>query len=157
MGRIQGIRVSMRLMTRLSVFVLLACSWGLSRCTSLPDVTDKPVARALPAPSSGPLASVSNRLARGRAKGHSSVMLAENNKEALDWRLALVDSARSSIDIQRYLWHDGAAGNLLFDRLLKAADRGVRVRLLVDDFLMNSSERNIAALYRYHPRLRSGF
>ena len=123
----------------------------LASCTTLPPVTDKPVATALATPDSGPLVETSRGLARGRASSHSSVLLLEENKEALEWRLALIDSARSSIDIQVYLWHPGASSALLFDRLFEAADRGVRVRLLVDDFLMKGQERDVAALCREHP------
>lgn len=141
----------MRLVPLLFALALPIGSWAISSCAPVPTLADKPVTRSLAAPSSGPMASASRRLASGRTKGESSVMLLENNKEALDWRLALVDSARSSVDIQLYLWHGGASGSLLFDRLLNAADRGVRVRILVDDFLLNSKERNIAAICQYHP------
>jgi phosphatidylserine/phosphatidylglycerophosphate/cardiolipin synthase-like enzyme len=51
-------------------------------------------------------------------------------------RLALIDSAAQSVDLQYYLWKGDAAGDLLGRRLIQAADRGVRVRLLVDDFLI---------------------
>lgn len=69
------------------------------------------------------------------------------------WRLTLVDSAKSSIDIQLYLWHSGFSSRLLFKRVLQAADRVVRVRILVDDFLLKSNERELAAVSRYHPNL----
>ena len=120
-------------------------------CGTLPEVRDKPVSRALAKPSSGPLVIASDQLEEGRREDDSSVLLLENNREALMWRLALIDSAHSSIDIQLYLWHAGASSTLLFDRLLDAADRGVRVRLLVDDFTFTGSERVVAALSRGHP------
>lgn len=125
----------------------------LSGCGSLPEVTDKPVTTSLPAPDSGPLVTTARRLASGRPAGDSSLLLLASNKEALDWRLALVDSARSSIDIQLYLWHPSSSSSLLFDRVLRAAERGVRVRILVDDFLFNAKEKNIAAVCRHHPNL----
>lgn len=134
-----------------SVGMLLV--FGLTGCGEIPNVTDKPVTTAREVPSSGPLVSASKRLARGRSREDSSLLLLANNKEALDWRLALVDSARSSVDIQLYLWHDSSSGRLMFDRLIKAADRGVRVRILVDDFLFQSEEKNIAAICRHQPNL----
>ncbi|MDB4438464.1 phospholipase D family protein [bacterium] len=134
--------------------ILLSLSvFGLTGCGGIPDIIDKPVAKARPVPSAGPLVATSRTLARGRAKQDSSLLLLANNKEALDWRLALVDSARSSVDIQLYLWHESSSGRLLFDRLLKAADRGVRVRILVDDFLFQAKEKDIAAICRYQPNL----
>ena len=41
--------------------------------------------------------------------------------------------ADRTLDVQYYIWHDDLSGNLLFEALLRAADRGVRVRLLLDD------------------------
>jgi len=63
----------------------------------------------------------------------SGFELLERNEDGLRWRLALIDSARYSIDAQYYLWYGDAAGRLLLKHLLDAAARGVRVRVLVDD------------------------
>lgn len=64
--------------------------------------------------------------------------------------LTLNDHATVSIDAQYFIWQADAVGRLLFDRLLKAADRGVRVRLLVDDLIFTPKDRNIAAICQ-HP------
>ncbi|MEZ0386175.1 MAG: phospholipase D family protein [Verrucomicrobium sp.] len=47
--------------------------------------------------------------------------------------MALIDRARHTIDLQYYIWKSDTAGQLLESRLLAAADRGVKVRLLLDD------------------------
>ncbi len=47
--------------------------------------------------------------------------------------MLLARAAQRSIDAQYYIWHDDLTGGLLFDELRRAADRGVRVRLLLDD------------------------
>ncbi len=60
-------------------------------------------------------------------------MLLDSNDDGLRWRLALIDSARYSIDIQVYVWYGDLSGRLLIKRVLDAANRGVKVRLLVDD------------------------
>ena len=52
--------------------------------------------------------------------------------EALRWRLAMMDTAVHTLDAQYFLWKDDAVGSLLLERLLQAAERGVRVRLLLD-------------------------
>lgn len=57
-----------------------------------------------------------------------------------DVRLALATAAESSIDAQSYLWHEDGCGSLLLDRLMEAADRGVRVRLLIDGFRLEGNE-----------------
>jgi putative cardiolipin synthase len=46
----------------------------------------------------------------------------------------MVDSAQHSLDLQYFLWYTDDTGALLMNRVLEAADRGVRVRLLMDDF-----------------------
>lgn len=63
----------------------------------------------------------------------SGLTLLDANEDGLKWRLFLIDSARYSIDAQYYLWYGDSTGRLLIRRLVDAADRGVRVRLLVDD------------------------
>jgi len=63
----------------------------------------------------------------------SGFELLDRNEDGLRWRIALIDSARHSIDAQYYLWYGDTAGRLLFHHLLDAARRGVRVRVLVDD------------------------
>ncbi|MGB1129296.1 MAG: phospholipase D family protein, partial [Haloferula sp.] len=125
----------------------------LSQCTVAPGPGEKETSVARPTPETGILVRTSRNLAEGRPTGHSSFLLLEGAKEALDWRLALIDSAQSSIDIQVYLWRDGASAGLLFDRLLEAADRGVRVRMLVDDFLYSSDEKLVSAICRHQPNL----
>jgi putative cardiolipin synthase len=125
----------------------------LSQCTVAPRPGDKTVTQALAAPKSGALITAAKRLEAGRPKGHSSMKLLVEAKESLDWRLALIDSAQSSIDIQLYLWHRGASSTLLLDRVFDAADRGVRVRILVDDFLFNSNEKLVSAICLYHPNI----
>jgi putative cardiolipin synthase len=57
-----------------------------------------------------------------------------NGSDALAARLSLIDQARRSIDAQYYIWKADVTGRLLIDRLCKAADRGVRVRVLLDDY-----------------------
>ncbi len=52
---------------------------------------------------------------------------------ALEARLALVDGAERSLDLQYYEWHGDATGRYLIASLRRAAERGVRVRILVDD------------------------
>lgn len=83
--------------------------------------------------------------------GGSSFAVLDGAHEGLDARLALVEAARHSLDVQTYLWHEDASGSLLLERLLAAADRGVRVRLVIDGFRVEDLDldRALAA----HPRL----
>ena len=54
-------------------------------------------------------------------------------QDAFAARALLARSAQRSLDVQYYIWRDDTTGNLLLNELLMAADRGVRVRLLLDD------------------------
>lgn len=54
-------------------------------------------------------------------------------REALAWRLRAIDSASQSIDLQTFLWKDDDTGFAVLERILEAAERGVGIRVLVDD------------------------
>jgi putative cardiolipin synthase len=71
---------------------------------------------------------------------------------ALDWRLRAIDSATESIDLQTFLWSVDTVGSLVLDHLVAAAERGVAVRLLVDDsFLLGKDD--ILLELAYHPNI----
>jgi putative cardiolipin synthase len=65
--------------------------------------------------------------------GQSGFRLLEYGPEALMARAAMVDRAERTLDLQYYIYDPGKVGHALTQRLLEAADRGVRVRLLLDD------------------------
>ncbi len=66
--------------------------------------------------------------------------------DAFAARMILADAATSSIDAQYYIWHGDLTGSLLLDALMRAAERGVRVRLLVDDNGTAGLDPELAAL-----------
>lgn len=71
-----------------------------------------------------------------QAAGHtdkSGVRSLRSGLEAYAARVLLTRAAQDSIDVSSYIWKDDMTGMLLLDELRQAADRGVRVRLLVDD------------------------
>ncbi|MDP9045009.1 MAG: phospholipase D family protein [Pseudomonadota bacterium] len=65
---------------------------------------------------------------------------------ALDARLGMIESARSTIDLQYYLIADDSTGRLILRALRDAAQRGVRVRLLVDDLYTATGDRLLLGL-----------
>jgi putative cardiolipin synthase len=75
--------------------------------------------------------------------GESGFHLLGNGLDAFVARAVLAHVAERSIDVQYYLYHDDLVGRLLTWQLLQAADRGVRVRLLVDD--MDLADRDLSA------------
>lgn len=66
--------------------------------------------------------------------------------DALGIRLGLIDRAERTIDIQSYLIRDDVSGNLVCLHLARAADRGVRVRLLMDDALTHTIDAGLLSL-----------
>ena len=78
--------------------------------------------------------------------GLSGFSLLSHGREAFIVRLALADLAERSLDMQYYIWDGDTTGRIIVDRVMKAADRGVRVRLLVDDPYYKASDSVKAAL-----------
>jgi putative cardiolipin synthase len=56
-----------------------------------------------------------------------------HGRDALAARKLLASAAERTLDVQYYIWHNDVSGTLLFETLRRAADRGVLVRLLLDD------------------------
>jgi putative cardiolipin synthase len=68
-------------------------------------------------------------------------VLLNDGPSALDWRLRAIDTATESIDLQTFLWSFDIAGSMVLDHLMQAAERGVKVKLLIDDtFLADEDE-----------------
>jgi len=84
--------------------------------------------------------------------GESGFLPLEDGVEALAMRLVLAEKAERSIDTQYFLIHDDIIGRVFIESLLRAADRGVRVRLLVDDMHAKGHDPGLAILDA-HPNL----
>lgn len=78
--------------------------------------------------------------------GEISLLLLEDGIDAFVARISLIKAAQSSIDLQYYLYHSDLSGGLLTAALWQAAERGVRVRLLVDDMDLDGKDQMIAML-----------
>lgn len=83
----------------------------------------------------------------GETANHSVSYLLDEGTNAFYARMALASYAEKSIDVQYYIWRADLVGKLLFNGLLKAANRGVRVRLLLDDITLTAdAERMLYAM-----------
>src|SRR6186997_514356 len=65
--------------------------------------------------------------------GLSGFTLLQEGSDAFMARVAMADLAEKTLDAQYYIWDGDTTGKILGDRLMRAADRGVRVRILIDD------------------------
>lgn len=120
--------------------ILLAFTLALAAasCATLPEELPLgPPGEALAPRPGGALADAEAALQARVGAELSGFHLLDSNAESLRWRLALVDSSRHSLDLQYYVWWGDESGALLMRRVVAAADRGVRVRLIVDDLSTN--------------------
>lgn len=114
---------------------------------------------AIPAPLSGVIAPLV-----AAHPGRSGAYVLEKGEEALRARAWLADHATSSIDVQYFIWSSDNIGILASEALLRAAERGVKVRVLVDDLLIDAPPDSMLALALhpnidiriYNPRLNVG-
>ena len=85
--------------------------------------------------------------------GASGFFLLPTGIDAFATRARLIDRAEKTLDLQYYLFHDDRTGKFMFDRILNAADRGVRVRLLIDDWHQTKEIDWLLAALATHPNL----
>ncbi|MBG7602840.1 MAG: phospholipase D family protein [Gammaproteobacteria bacterium] len=78
--------------------------------------------------------------------GKSGFLLLADGLDAYVARTILARGAERSIDVQYYMIHDDLVGKLFVHELLKAADRGVRIRLLVDDIGLQGRTVKVSTL-----------
>ncbi len=118
---------------RLATLALLLLA-GVSGCATLPEHPPlPPPSHAIPPQPGGALADVESGLGAKLEVAESGWHLLDSNEEALRWRIAVVDAAEHSLDIQSYFWWEDETGDLLMKHVVDAADRGVRVRIILDD------------------------
>lgn len=112
----------------LVAFGVVLARWAFA----LPQTVHRINSTALPPSSDGTLAQALEARSVGH-DGKTGISALPNGEDAFAARLLLADAAVSAIDAQYYIWRGDMTGMLLLDALLRAAQRGVRVRLLLDD------------------------
>ena len=87
-----------------------------------------------------------------RPPDKTGVYVLEKGEESLLARAWLTDNATQTIDIQYFIWSTDNIGTLASEALLRAAERGVRVRVIVDDLLIDAEHITLLALAA-HPNV----
>jgi putative cardiolipin synthase len=82
----------------------------------------------------------------------TGVYVLEKGEESLLARAWLTDNASRTIDIQYFIWSTDNIGTLASEALLRAAERGVKVRVIVDDLLIDAEHNTLLAL-AVHPNV----
>ncbi len=85
--------------------------------------------------------------------GQSGIVELRDGRDAFAARVLLADAAERTLDLQYYIWRNDMSGALLFAAVCRAADRGVRVRLLLDDNNTSGLDPFLAALAS-HPNIQ---
>ena len=125
--------------------VILVALLSLSvACATIEPERGRPVERALPP---APMTAWSG-LAALQEEDHLAVL--NVGSRALQWRLRALRAATSSIDLQTFIWKDDNAGLALVREVVSAADRGVRVRVLLDDSFLAHADAMLHSLAK-HP------
>lgn len=130
---------------------LMVCGLMLAGCKSLPAPPSGPPEIAL-APQSQTVLDITVGAAEATHPGRSGLRLVVEGPESFALRARTAETAGRSLDVQTYIWHDDLTGQLLAKRLVDAADRGVRVRLLLDDWDARKNQRLFATLDA-HPNI----
>jgi putative cardiolipin synthase len=105
---------------------------ALAGCASLPSDYPRSISHAVTGTADTRLGRLAATV-RARREATSGVHLLSRGLDAFSARLALIQLAERSLDVQTYIWRNDTTSRLLAAALLRAADRGVRVRLIVDD------------------------
>ena len=131
---------------------LLATLLALAGCaSSVRPGFDKPASQALAQPSATTL----GREMAARAAQHpgeSAFIPLSSGVDAFIARIGAIDAAERTLDLQYYIVHEGITTRAIVDRLIRAADRGVRVRFLLDDTSSQGNDFSVRMLAA-HPNI----
>lgn len=132
--------------------LLLSAGLGvLAACTTLPPLDGRTTSTAMSDTADTRLGqAIAPRVAAHA--GQSGVYPLLEGRDAFAARALLARAAERTLDIQYYIWHSDMSGTMLFEAVRAAADRGVRVRLLLDDNNTLGLDATLAALDA-HPNI----
>lgn len=126
----------------------------LCACSSLPGNENRTPSYALTHTETSTLAKSiqAKREEDGIAASASGMILLTEGVDAFIARAAIARMAEQSLDVQYYLFHSDICGTLLTHELVMAADRGVRVRVLLDDMDTSGKDETLARI-NAHPNM----
>jgi len=138
-------------MRRTLAYIVVALAALVSGCASLPPLEGRSETTAF-ADTRGTTLGQAIAVDVAAHPGKTGVHAFRDPRDAAAARILLAATAEKSLDVQYYIWHGDEVGYLLFEALWQAAERGVRVRLLLDDLNTGGLDETIAALDR-HPNI----
>lgn len=114
------------------LLVLLVLALTASGCASLPTDVQRVPSHTIKNTGHTRIGVAVNPVLK-KYPGESGFYVLNDGMQAFVARMKMADAAEKTLDIQYYIWHADKTGLLIYDRIIAAADRGVRVRLLLDD------------------------
>lgn len=138
-------------MNSLRRLLVLAVLPLLAHCVSVPQLEGVVPTHAIP-PAHDTVIDRAVLRELGGDPAVSSVRLVEQNAMAFAYRAATAAAAERTLDVQYYIWHQDLTGKLLAAELMRAAERGVRVRILIDD-LDARDKHDRFAIADLHPNI----
>jgi cardiolipin synthase C len=130
---------------------ILSLMLSLGACGGLPKGGERAPSTAAKG-NGGTALAAAVRLRVAAHPGQSGLHALPDGRDALVARLALADAAQRSLDVQYFIWNKDLAGKVVLEHLFRAADRGVRVRLLLDDLGTMPSDATLLAIDS-HPNI----
>jgi putative cardiolipin synthase len=131
--------------------VIIATLLSAGGCASLPANVKRTESHALQGTETTRLGQIAQPMLKAHP-GESGFRPLRSGVDALLARMMLAQAAERSLDVQYYIWHDDLTGHFFADALLLAADRGVRVRVLLDDVGARANDETLLALDA-HPNI----
>lgn len=137
-------------MSFLKNITLLTSITVTSACSSLPTDFDSTDSYAYSDTSQTTLGKKAAKITDGDSS-NSTMYLVSQGTEALLTRMALLSMAERSVDVQYFIWKSDLIGKLIMNEMMIATERGVRVRMLLDDITLDSETKAILfAMDQHH-------
>jgi putative cardiolipin synthase len=133
-------------------FLSLIAAAFLAACASVPENFDQTPSYAWPDPESTTMGAFFDDTAPSNPE-LSGVRLLRDPREAFLARFGFAAQAERTLDLQYYLWKGDTTGMLLLHQVFQAADRGVKVRLLIDDIYHSGRDHSYAVI-NSHPNVQ---
>ncbi|MEP7209146.1 MAG: phospholipase D family protein, partial [Casimicrobiaceae bacterium] len=135
-------------------FLIALVAALVAGCATIPPGVDYPRERsvALRAPEATPLGTAFADAVKAH-DGLSGFRLLPAGSDGFIMRAEMAASATRTIDVQYFIFHADTTGKLLLDELLSAADRGVRLRVLLDDLNLKGEDAKLTVIAA-HPNVQ---
>src|SRR5205807_7557535 len=124
--------MNVRRVVALYIFTLYPGAWLIGGCSTLPSLENRTTSTALFDTGHTKLGRTISPMVDAHP-GVSGIYPLPDARDAFAARALLAQGAERTLDVQYYIWRSDMSGTLLFEALRSAAERGVRVRLLLDD------------------------